>query len=778
MTYAGELPPGKLLGGCRIVNFIARGGMGEVYLAEHQVLQKLVAIKTVRPNISDERLARERFLKEARLAAKVEHPNVVTIYDAGDLDGLLYIVMQYVEGHDLSEILKSAQAPLEWRTVMAWMREACRGLEAVHKRGLIHRDIKPHNLMLTTDDRLIVMDFGLVREEDPNASASSGIVGTPYYMSPEQCRSERLDHRTDLYSLGATAYNLLAGVPPFQEKSVHLVIMKLAQNVAAKRIDSVRPDVPPELARLIAWTMAPERQQRISDARTLRMEIEGLLVPASVPVGRSTDSSRLSPPEQPPPRPQAVRPISAVETHTPSVIDTRAQELITELEEHHFLAAAPAKASDVRVPPKGLWQILRATGPSRIAAASVIVSGETLLANAVAYDFGSAHLIYVIVGACLLKAFLQIEIGRRVILSGQPPLAALGSSRISRWAVQLFKWAWLLLLLPFVIQLAGRIRVMVDGLCAYVEMPRFVWAGIIAVVAIGLVRSYAVLERLSKWMATVCAVLIFAGACAIAISAVDPRSHNVVDPNGAYWFLLCILCFTLGVGVWELTYFPYWCLEKGYARWTGPRVDDTEWAHRANGWIRVMAADVWIGTTLIAIVLASLTFLGDLGVLRWANLRSYPEMFLKFEYQEWALPFLSVLLLMKILACADGHGRWMASFFDRHQAGSTPSTEFQRRWRWRWGIVTVLLAFAVYLFSGHLEFRLRSPENLLVYGGLPQIVLLPMVAWMAWISRFRSADRQLGRSRIVDCGVIVAAVAITALSFGLGYYMVQIMLGR
>ncbi len=294
MTDTGELQPGTVLGGCRVEKLIGRGGMGEVYLAEHLVLQKRVAIKTARASLQSRERDRERFLKEARLAAKVDHPNVITIHDAGDLNGTLYIVMQFVEGQDLAQVLKATPTPLAWPLVLAWMRDAAKGLVAVHKRGLIHRDIKPHNIMLTDDHRIIVMDFGLVREEDPDVSVTSGVVGSPAYMSPEQCRSERLDHRTDIYSLGTTAYNLLSGKPPFLEKSVHLVIMKLANNAVAERLDHVRQDIPAQVADLIARTMAPHLEDRVADASTLVRELEHLL--SGVPVPSLTlerETSRL-----------------------------------------------------------------------------------------------------------------------------------------------------------------------------------------------------------------------------------------------------------------------------------------------------------------------------------------------------------------------------------------------------------------------------------------------------------------------------------------------------
>ncbi len=341
MADTGELKPGMLLGGCRIERLLGSGGMGEVYLAEHLVLQKPVAIKTARAKLQNQQQARERFLKEARLAAKVDHQNVITIYDAGELNGLLYIVMQFVDGQDLAQVLKAAPAPLEWPVVLTWIRDAARGLEAVHKRGLIHRDIKPHNIMLTPEGRVLVMDFGLVREEDPDASMTSGIVGSPAYMSPEQCRSERLDHRSDIYSLGTTAYNLLSGNPPFLEKSVHLMIMKVAGYTVAERLDSVRADIPAEVAELVARSMEPHREQRIADAHTLVLELDHLLRVAPVAAGearhggerwhppaesgmdhsRASSSAGISPHDRGS-QSRASRPALVIETANSSVRDT------------------------------------------------------------------------------------------------------------------------------------------------------------------------------------------------------------------------------------------------------------------------------------------------------------------------------------------------------------------------------------------------------------------------------------------------------------------------
>jgi serine/threonine protein kinase len=161
---APSLLPGQQIGGCRIDRMIGSGGMGEVYLADHLRLQRRVAVKTLRSDaLSKERIA--RFVKEARTCARIDHPNVVTIHDVDQQAGLHFIVMQYVEGKDLDQLLKEQGGPLPWKSALRLIRLAAKGLHAVHQRGLVHRDIKPSNIMLSRDSRVLLMDFGLAREE-------------------------------------------------------------------------------------------------------------------------------------------------------------------------------------------------------------------------------------------------------------------------------------------------------------------------------------------------------------------------------------------------------------------------------------------------------------------------------------------------------------------------------------------------------------------------------------------------------------------------------------
>ncbi len=174
------LAPGQVIARCRVLRFLGRGGMGEVYLCEHLTLQKKVALKTLPPgSIAPGHV--ERFFKEARLGSKIEHPNVVRIYDVGCQGQLYYILMQYIEGQNLAELVHAQGGPLPWKLALRVIRFACKGLAAVHRHGVIHRDIKPSNIMVSNDSRVLVMDFGLAREESqsPNFGlvVDSGLTG-------------------------------------------------------------------------------------------------------------------------------------------------------------------------------------------------------------------------------------------------------------------------------------------------------------------------------------------------------------------------------------------------------------------------------------------------------------------------------------------------------------------------------------------------------------------------------------------------------------------------
>src|SRR5262245_2068420 len=206
-------PGARTLGKYRLLRRLGAGGMGIVFLAEDPDLQRRVALKVLGGPLSHNHALVQRFLREARAAAQLSHPNVVPVFDVNLHGRSAYLVMELQAGGSLDAWL-AREGAFPWNEAIQLAAQAGRGLAAAHAAGLIHRDVKPGNLLLAADGTVKVADFGLVKVLDPTASSistPSNVVGTPHYMSPEQCRGESLDERSDVYSLGATLYHLLTG---------------------------------------------------------------------------------------------------------------------------------------------------------------------------------------------------------------------------------------------------------------------------------------------------------------------------------------------------------------------------------------------------------------------------------------------------------------------------------------------------------------------------------------------------------------------------------------
>lgn len=253
------------------------GGMGEVYLAEHQLLKRPCAIKLIRPSVGSDPRAQERFEREVRLTATLSHPNTVEIYDYGRTeDGTYYYVMEYLPGLNLAELVEQ-HGPLPPGRAVYLLRQVCGALREAHAAGLIHRDIKPTNIFAAqrggSDDVAKLLDFGLVRPvarpDTPQLSGEGQVLGTPLFMSPEQATSGReLDGRTDLYSLGAVAYYLLTGRPPFdQEDGIRLLIAHARDPVPPP--SAIRKDIPEDLERVVLRCLAKDPADRFPNAETL-----------------------------------------------------------------------------------------------------------------------------------------------------------------------------------------------------------------------------------------------------------------------------------------------------------------------------------------------------------------------------------------------------------------------------------------------------------------------------------------------------------------------------
>ncbi len=271
------------LGKYQLKSRLGQGGMGIVYLATDTRLKRDVALKLLPKEMASDEATVKRFLREARAAARLNHPNVVAVYDVDQQRGDCYLVMELVNGCTASELL--AQGPLSWSEATRLIAEACRGLAAAHEAGLVHRDIKPSNIMRTHDGLVKLADFGLAKaaedsEHAKNPLTQSGtILGTPQYMSPEQCRGEPIDARSDLYSLGATYFTLLTGQAPFEDASPLQVMFAHCSKPTPDPRDR-QADLPPGCSAIVMKSMAKSRVERFGSAKEMLTALTELLAAA------------------------------------------------------------------------------------------------------------------------------------------------------------------------------------------------------------------------------------------------------------------------------------------------------------------------------------------------------------------------------------------------------------------------------------------------------------------------------------------------------------------
>ena len=255
----------------RIDRELGRGGMGIVYKATDLVLDRAVALKVLPDQLRDNPKALRNFLREAKAAAKLNHPNIVTVYDAGEQDGRTYIAMEYVDGTTLKAIVKQ-RGPLAPRAILHVLAQVCEGLHYAHAQKIVHRDIKTANLMWTREKKAKIMDFGLAKVVEEVLNHTTLVSGTPYYMSPEQTEGTSVDQRSDLYSLGVTAFELATGAVPFREGNVpyHHV------HTAAPDPRSLRAELPPALAELILRCLAKQPAARPQDAQEVLASLRAI----------------------------------------------------------------------------------------------------------------------------------------------------------------------------------------------------------------------------------------------------------------------------------------------------------------------------------------------------------------------------------------------------------------------------------------------------------------------------------------------------------------------
>ncbi len=261
------------LGRYRVIEELGRGAMGVVYKAEDPVLNRTVAVKTIHmPADTEARQEYEaRFFQEAKAAAALNHPNIVTVHDAGRESELVYMTMELLEGIDLRELLK--RGPLKTDLALELAAQIADALGFAHGHGVVHRDIKPANIMIVRERDAKIMDFGIARVRLSDIKTQTGaLLGSPKYMSPEQVSGERADHRSDIFSLGVTAYEMLAGTPPFHADDVGQLMYQVSMTPAAPP-SAVNHRLPPMLDLVLARALEKAASARYQDAREFAADL-------------------------------------------------------------------------------------------------------------------------------------------------------------------------------------------------------------------------------------------------------------------------------------------------------------------------------------------------------------------------------------------------------------------------------------------------------------------------------------------------------------------------
>ncbi|MFI6216352.1 serine/threonine-protein kinase [Nocardia brasiliensis] len=287
------MSPGTIVGGYRIDRVLGAGGMGTVYLAKHPSLPRMDALKVLSPELSSDHEFRARFEREANLAAGLDHPNIVSVYNRGEEHGQLWIAMQYVDGIDASaEIARDPHAMNPLRALRI-TTEVGKGLDYAHRKGLLHRDIKPANFLLSATDgdeeRVLLTDFGVAKSNDDTTelTQTGSFVATIAYAPPEQLTGERLDHHADIYSLACSFFKLLTGRNPYPATQPALVMMGHLHE-PPPAATAVHPGLPPAIDQVFARAMAKNPADRFNSCRELTDAAANALVPGFNPGATNT----------------------------------------------------------------------------------------------------------------------------------------------------------------------------------------------------------------------------------------------------------------------------------------------------------------------------------------------------------------------------------------------------------------------------------------------------------------------------------------------------------
>jgi urea transport system substrate-binding protein len=361
---------GTSLGKYQIVGALGRGGMGVVYQAYDALIDRQVALKLLPHEFSENEQALRRFLLEAQAAGRLNHQNTVGVYDAGIEGEIYYVVMELVTGGSVSDKLRDG--PYSWKRATRIVADACQGVAAAHAAGMTHRDIKPSNLLFTEDGTVKVADFGLASAPGmmgASLSNAGDILGTPNFMSPEQCESKPVDERTDIYSLGATYFSLLTAEMPYESRATMQVMYA---HIHAEPPDpwSIDPDIPAACKSIIEKAMAKSPDGRYQSVEEMLVDLNRVLTSADTVVDNHGETRIWINPEGAAPQQDAV-PSQQPRSRDPDS-ERRSARMLEAEEENTFCGqlrrvihesgrAADDVAADVGIPAQHLTEFLEGT---------------------------------------------------------------------------------------------------------------------------------------------------------------------------------------------------------------------------------------------------------------------------------------------------------------------------------------------------------------------------------------------------------------------------------
>src|SRR5438445_172704 len=295
----------------KILRKLGAGGMANVYLAEDQELGRRVAIKILDDRHAADEQFVERFRREAKNAAALSHQNIVSIYDRGEAEGTYYIAMEFLDGRSLKELIIT-RGPAPVSIAIDYARQILAGLRFAHRHGIVHRDIKPHNVIVDSEGRLKVTDFGIARAGASQMTEAGSIIGTAQYLSPEQARGTQVDQTSDLYSLGIVLYELLTGTVPFTGDTPVEIAMKHISAVPEPP-SAKRPDIPHDVDLVVMRALAKDPNDRYESAEEMEADLDRLVRGVAVshateesatqimkPAGAETAATMVAPPRRPP----------------------------------------------------------------------------------------------------------------------------------------------------------------------------------------------------------------------------------------------------------------------------------------------------------------------------------------------------------------------------------------------------------------------------------------------------------------------------------------------